>query len=339
MPELRKGPRGLSAIAQAREDRANRGPKWTATAGLLAAGAVVAGLVTHTVVSQRELSSSKQALLAKQRAVIATLGAEWFPLRDRLEADVLGGAKDYPGDHVEPDAQPNAFRGQPGLYLRMRVADAGSVEDVRRVAADAKKDAFATCLLREPNDRGIRGELDGGAFAEQPWNLGRAYAATRILTDTWSESVKDADEELRMRVLVDQYEHAVRDDIPLAIDVVRRAQFFLLVLDEDTPEALLHADGGHIDEPALQLVDHPARVYMFDLKTNREIFRVRRGGEARVMPAGERQVTDPETLEAMQRQANNCALAASVTYALAPRPQPASAPSAQSPAHGPKATR
>ncbi len=316
MPELRKGPRGLSAIAQAREDRATRGPKWTATAGLLAAGAIAAGLITHTIVSHRDLVTGKQALLAKQRAVIATLGAEWFPLRDRLEADVLGGAKDYEGDHVEPDMRPGMFSGQPGLYLRMRVADASSADDVRRVAADAKKDAFAACFLREPNERGMRGELDGGAFAEQPWNLGQAYAATRILTDTWAESVKDADEELRMKVLVDQYEHAVRDDIPLAIDVVRRAQFFLLVLDEDAPEALVHADGGNIDEAALQLVGHPARVYLYDLKTNRELFRLRRSGEARVIPAGEHQVTDPETLGAMQRQANNCALAATVTFEL-----------------------
>jgi len=109
-----------------------------------------------------------------------------------------------------------------------------------------------------------------------------------------------------------------RDEIPLAIDVVKRAQFFLLVLDEDVPEAARLAEGGAITEEALQLVPHPARVYLYDLAGGKEIARVRREGASRIIPVGERMVTDPETREAMQRQANNCALANLVTAALAP---------------------
>jgi hypothetical protein len=293
---------------------------------------VIAGLITHAVVSHRELSSGRQSLLAKQRAVVSTLGAEWFPLRDRLESDVLDAAKVFAGDHVDPATWSIPFRSRPGLYLRMRVADAGGVDDVRRVAADAKKDAFASCFLREPNERGVRGEVDGGAFAEQPWNLGQAYASTRILTDRWVQSVRDIDDDMQMRIFTDQYEHAVRDDIPVAIDVVRRAEFFLLVLDEDAPEAFARSDGGPVTEEALQLVDHPARVHLFDLETNRELFRVRRSGDALVLPAGERQVTDPETVEAMQRQANNCMLANSVAAAILPRP---AVPVSPSPAAAP----
>jgi hypothetical protein len=313
MSELRKGPRGLPSIAHAREVRAQRGATWTTRGGLIAAGAVVAGLVAHTVVSAHELSSGKESLLAKQRAVAVTLGAEWFPLRDRIEADVVSAARDYPGDDVETQAHTGEFRAQPGLYLRMRLADAASVT---KVAADAKRDAFAACLLREPNERAKRGNAVGGLVGEQPWNLGQAYAATRILTGEWVRAVNEADGDMRLRVFVDQYEKAVKDEIPLAIDVVKRAQFFLLVLDEDVPEAAEFADGGPITEEALQLVDHPARVHLFDLKSNAEILRLRRSGTARVVPAGERAITDPETLGAMQRQANNCALANLVEAAL-----------------------
>jgi hypothetical protein len=323
MPELRKGPRGLPSIARVREDRARRGGSWTAQAGLVAAAAVVAALVVHAVVSHRELASGKQSLLAKQRAVVSTLGAEWFPLRDRLEGNVLAAAKDFAGDHVDAAVWASSFRTRPGLYLRMRVAEASSADDVRRVAADAKKDAFATCLLREPNERAAHGDADGGAFAEQPWNLGQAYAATRILTERWVQAVRDIDDDMQMRIFDDQYEHAVRDEIPLAVDVVRRAEFFLLVLDEDVPEAFARSDGGPMNEERLQLVAHPARVHLFDLKTNQELFRLRRSGDARVIPAGEQPVTDAETLEAMQRQANNCALANAVAAALIPpRPSP-----------------
>jgi hypothetical protein len=267
-------------------------------------------------VSSRELRSDRQALLAKQRAIAATLGSEWFPLRDRLEADVLAGARAYEGDRIDPAARARAYRSAPGLYLRTRVADAGTVEAIRSVAADAKRDAFAACFLREPNERGMRGEIDAGAFSDQPWNLGQAYAATRILTEGWVRDVNEADEAMRLRVFTEQYDKAVRDEIPVAIDVVKRAQFFLLVLDEDVPEAAAVADGGAIDEAALQLVEHPARVYLYDLRTQREIVRVRRSAQWQVIPAGERQVTDPETVDAMKRQANNCALASSVDTAI-----------------------
>ena len=292
----------------------------------MAAAAVVLGFVAHTVVSGHELNAGKEALLAKQRAVAATLGAEWFPLRDRIESDVHAAAQmagpSYPGDRIEPAARTGAFRSQPGIYLRVRVADA---KEVAKVAADAKRDAFAACFLREPNPKpgsspgaaGVAGPASE-AVAEQPWNLGRAYAATRILTDDWVGSVKDADEDMRLRVFNEQYDKAVRDEIPVAIDVVKRAQFFLLVLDEDDPAAKAFADGGPIGEEALQLVPHPAVVHLFDLKSNVEILRFRGTGDARVLPAGERAVTDPETVDAMQRQANNCALANLVTAALAP---------------------
>jgi hypothetical protein len=314
MPELkRKGPRGLGAIAQNRDDRSRGAGRWTAQAGFVAGGAVLAGLIAHKFVSDHELNAGRQALLAKQRAVVATLGAEWLPLRDNLEGDVLHSAAtplgEYAGDDVQPEARSLTFRAEPGLYLRMRLADATSAESVHKVAVDAKRDAFAACLLREPNERGARGEMDGGAFAEQPWNLGQAYAATRILTDDWVNAVKDADDDLRLRVFVEQYDKAIREEIPLAIDVVKRAQFFLLVLDEDVPEAAAFADGGPLTEEALQMVEHPARVFLFDLKDNRPILRLRRSGGGRFIQAGERQVTDDETRDAMQRQVNNCALA------------------------------
>ncbi len=322
----RKG-RGLPALARAREDRAAGRGRWTTQAGLLALAAVVGGYVAHQIVSAHELTADRQKLLSKQRAVVSELGPEWFPLRDKLEGEILGAAKDYAGDHVEPDARRSGWRSQPGLYLRMRVEGARDAASIRRVVVDAKKDAFATCLLREPNERGVRGDADAGAFAEQPWNLGQAYAATRILTDDWTKDVQDADEDLRLKVFREQYDKAVGSEIPLAVDIVKRAQFFLLALDEDVPEAAHYVESGPITEGALQLVPHPTRVHVFDVATGRELVRLRRTGDAQVIPAGERVISDPEMVDAMQRQANNCSLAGQVEMALAPLP-PAGAPDA-----------
>jgi hypothetical protein len=310
--------RGLPAIAKAREERGSGRQRWTTRAGILAAAAVVGGYFAHQLVETQDLRLERKNLLAKQRAVQATLGAEWDPLRDRLEADIVGAAKDYPGDQIDPEARKGAFRTQPGLYLRMRVADVKDAPSVRKFAADARKDGFVGCFLREPNERGVRGEIDGGAFGEQPWNLGQVYAATRILSDDWVQSLKEVSDDLRMRVFREQYDKAVAQEIPFAIDIVKRASFLLLLLDEDTPEAapLESSDAGRTPEEALQLVAHPTRVFLFELTQHRQLIRVRRSAEARVIPAGEHLVTDPEIRDAMQRQANNCALARAVDAAL-----------------------
>ncbi len=285
-------------------------------AGLVASGAVVVSLVFHTVVNRQDLADSKRALLAKQNAVKVTLGAQWLAFRERIENDTVSSARPYAGDHVEPEARGGSFRTQPGLYLRIRLADAQSPESVARAAATARKDAVVACLLREPNEVGIRGELDGGAFAEQPWNLGAAYAATGILSDEWTSAVEASDEPMRLRVLSAQYDRAMQSEIPLAVDIIKRARFYLLVLDEDPADAPPSVDGGPLTEAALQLVAHPARVHLFDLGSGKELFHLRLSGEGRVVQVGERATTDRETIDAMRRQANNCALGHLVEDAL-----------------------
>ena len=125
----RKGPRGLAAIAQIGTIGRRGAGRWTAQAGFVAGGAVVGGLVAHKFVSEHELNAgragpAREAARGRRRRS----GAEWLPLRDNLEGDVLRSAatpaSDYAGDDVQPEARSLAFRSQPGLYLRMRVADA-----------------------------------------------------------------------------------------------------------------------------------------------------------------------------------------------------------------------
>jgi hypothetical protein len=292
--------------------------RWTSKVGSLFAVSFVVALAVHWIVASHELGAAKQQLLARQRAVVVTLGAAWYPLRDRLEATILRAAAADAPDFVSPKAVKGEFRTKPGLYLRMRLVDAKDVLSIRAAAAEAKRDAFAACLLREPNEAGRRGEVDGGAFAEQPWNLGQAYAATRILSGTWVEAVTDADDDLRLRIFVEQLDKAVRDEIPRAVDIVKRAEFFLLVLDEDVPEALASADGGVLTEEALQLVAHPARIRLVDLSSGEELLRLRRTGDARVLSVGEHAAGSPEMRDAMTRQANNCSLAWRVEEMLAP---------------------
>lgn len=312
---------GLKAVHSARAERkANKygkisGPVWLAGGGL-----VLLAIVVSYFVSDRSLGAAKDEILSQQRAAVATVGAEWTPLRDRIEKITLeSAAGDFKGDMVDPEAAKWDFRGLPGIYLRLRLADARNVESMRKMAKESVKDSFTGCLLRYTNTALAKGEADASTLPDQPWNLRQAYQATRVMTDDWAREVKESSDKDRLRVFQQQYDKAKRDEIPLAIDIIKRAQFYLLVLDEDVPEAVAASgDAGKITEEGLQQVPHPTRVHVVNLKTGKELARLRREPEAGFQFVGEAAVRDPATIAAMKRQVNNCQLAQEVWTAIRP---------------------
>jgi hypothetical protein len=121
---------------------------------------------------------------------------------------------------------------------------------------------------------------------------------------------------MQLRVFEEQYEKAANVDMKTAAQVVKQARFLLLVLDEDSADAVKNADGGSVTEAALQLQPHWSRVHLLDLRTKSELLRVRRQGAASFVFAGEHPTTDEETRDALQRQVNNCSLANQVRAAI-----------------------
>lgn len=326
--------RGLSAIGQLREERGRSRGKYTPQFVLGAALLVGASLVAYKIVADRDLNLAKEKILAKRDAAMKTIGVEWFPMRDRIESAIVDGAKDYKGDFVDPDLATFPYKGQPGIYIRLRVADAVDVKTIRKLAPNAKKDAFAGCFLREPNERALRGDRDGGAFAEQPWNLAEAYTAARVLGQEFTDQVNDAPDMLHLRVFEQQYEMALNEQLPTAARVVRTARFFLLALDEDVPAAAALGDGGPITEEVLQTVAHPTRVYLIDLGSGRDMIRMKRTGWATTMPATGNVILDSAQRDAIQRQVNNCNLADQIAAAVTPAPAAATPDAGAEPGAG-----
>jgi hypothetical protein len=324
--EKEKPPRpvGLKAIDEARSDRGrSRANRITGPVALVVGGVVLLVLTSSYFISTGSLAQKKEDLLVKQRTLVKSVGAEWFPLRDKIEKVTLDAASgEYKGDQVLPEAQTWDFRSLPGIYLRSRVSDAKDVESLRKQARESGRDAFSSCFLRENNPTiaaQAKGEDAGAGWEDQPWNLRQAYTSTRVLEDGWAQEVKDAKEELFVRAFELQYEKSEKEEIPLAINIVKRAQFFLLVLDEDVPEAKeLATDGGKVTWAEVQQVPHPTRVHVFNLKTDKEVVRVRRSAEGEFRFAGERAVADPNVRAAMKRQVNNCALAQVVWASIKP---------------------
>lgn len=285
---------------------------------LACAGGVALVLLGYHFFSGRKLDTQKTDLLSKQRAVDKTIGAEWYPLRDSLEKITVDSATSWPDDDfVDTKVKDWDFRSLPGLYLRLRVAEAKTANDIRKNAQGSLKDGFTGCLLREANPMGVRGEADGGAgiAPDQPWNLRQAYTATRILTNEWVDEVNASTDDLRLRVFEQQYKKDSEEAIPTAVEIVKRAQFYLLVLDEDTPEAMEKNDGGAITSEALQRVPHAARVRIVDLKTGGDLAHLKKTAHGSFVMAGG-QLSDPEATAAVERQVQSCSLALDVQAAL-----------------------
>lgn len=316
-PKKREKP-GLKSVHDLREQRIE-GRFARPTEKLWVGAGVLLALIlgTYWYFASRKLENQKGDLLAKRKAVVVTLGAEWYPLRDRIEKLVIAESGAFQGDFVDPTARTLDFTHDPSIYLRLRAAEAKDAKSVRDAAQASLRDGFVGCLVVAPNPAAARGEVDAGAFAENPWNLRQAYQSTRILTDEWEQEVKESGDDLRLRVFQQQYDKAVDKEIPLAARIVKQAKYFIMVLDEDADAARPYADGGPMTSEALQAVQHAARVVVANLQGDGVMLRLRREPAAGFRFAGESAPSDPETLLAMQRQVNNCQLANEVKAAVA----------------------
>ena len=151
---------------------------------------------------------------------------------------------------------------------------------------------------------------------ESPWNLKDAYRATRVLTDGWEGEVRKADDELRLRIFEQQYEKAKTKEIPLVVDIIKRSKFSMFLVDEDVPGVTPEMDAGGVQVSDLELVRHPVRVHVVNLKTNQLVVRLRRSVEAEFRVAGGNVILPEDARKARQRQGNNCLLATEVWKAL-----------------------
>lgn len=317
MPHSDPPARGLPAVHQGRRVRL-RFPSipprfWLWVFVVLAVWAIV-----YWKYTQGQLESARNRIMAKQRAVAAEVGSRFFPLRDQLEAWVIAGAADFPGDFVAPEALQSDFRTKPGVYLRLLVDDAREPDKIREAATLSLRDGFTSCLTRANNPDPYAGpacqfnrDCPSGQHCNetlhcsepaQPYNLRIAYRATRVLTESWVRDVRDAND-MRLRLLQRDLDTAVKEDVPFAIDIIVRGQYFLFVLDEKASPDVPLPDAGSLSE-SLQSVEHPARVFIYDMKQRKLLLRARSSATADVGVG----TTDPKIALAVRRQANNCAL-------------------------------
>lgn len=325
--------RGLPSIQEAREARAEGKTRWPSPKFWGYVGLILAvTFILNWKWTSSEVDRGKQKLLADQRGVSAELSPRWVPLRDKIEKWTTELAKGAGPEVIDREALGKwDFRTRSGIYLRLRVEDAEKPETVRAGAKTSLRDAFTSCLMRVPNASATAGkeckrtrdcparefcnEQDHCARPAQPFNLRVAYRTLSILSEDWVRDVQGVDSDLRLRLYQKNFEDAIRDDLPLATELLSQGQYFLVVLDE-TPAgmAMPAADAGVTANEAVQGTAHESRIGVFRLADDKVLLRIRRpaGGEL----IGASTSLDQDALAARQRQANSCALALSVREAM-----------------------
>jgi hypothetical protein len=330
--EPEKRTRGLPAVADGRERRkgfsflSGRVLLWIAI--ILAAWAII-----YWKYTQEKIEKARNALLARQRDAAAELGPRFLPLRDKLERWILEAAGPWQSDQIAPDAKDAPFQTKPSVYLRILAEEATDTKTIRGAAYGSLRDAFTSCLFRGNNPDPWSGpecsfnrdcgqsltcnETHHCTVSAQPFNLRVFYRGSRMLTDDWIKEVRDASDDMRIRLLDHDLDITVKEDVPAAIDVLARAQYFLLVLDEKPADLTVVPDAGTPME-SLQTVAHPARVFVWDIAHDKLLLRIRTDAAAQLTGPS----TDAKTTLAIKRQANSCALAVGVRKALGDQDAP-----------------
>jgi hypothetical protein len=326
--------RGLKSVQTHRENRKEmRFPpaKYWGYAGIV----LLVMAIFHYKNSLSDLDRMRGQLLGKQRFAKTEIEPRWGPLRDKMEKWTQELAKGPAEDLVDKEALAGwTFRDKKGVYLRLRAEDAETPEAIRKASKDSLRDAFTSCLTLVPNQDPLSGhackhssecaqgehcnEQDHCAKPAQPFNLRIAYRAFAVLSDDWVRQVQEGGE-MTVRALDGTFDDLVKDDMPLATQLIRDGQYFLVVIDEKAPDEPAPAPAGSTtasSNPAeiRQALQHFARIGVWRLSDAKPIIRVRRETAGTLL--GNLGNVDPAVADARQRQANSCSLALAVRQAM-----------------------
>lgn len=326
--------RGLKAVQEHRESRGKM--RWPPAKYWGYAGIVLLLMsIFHYKRTLSELDRTRNQLLGKQRFVKTEVEPKWAPMRDKMEKWTQELAKGPVEDFTEKEELAKwGFRDKKGVYLRLRVEDAESADAIRKAAKDSLRDGFTACLALVPNPDPLSGheckrssdcgrgehcnEQDHCAKPAQPFNLRIAYRAFAVLSDDWVRQVQEGNE-MTVRALSGTFDDLVKDDMPMATDLVREAQYFVVLIDEkaaDEPPPPPAGSTATYTNPneTRQALQHFARIGVWRLTDDKPMVRIRRETAGTLM--GNPGNVDPAVADARQRQANSCSLALAVRQAI-----------------------
>lgn len=230
---------------------------------------VLVGLVTivavYFVVETRRARRLRAQLLAEHALLTESLAPPYRHLRSQIESLTFGAVGAWQGTYTAPGFTMADLAREPVLYGRVRLGEIHRVEDVPASIRHRYADQLAACLGVETHA------------------VHQLYSKGDFLMPSYVDSVRGVESGDRLAALRQDLQFRLRRDTPDLVQWSRR-RYFVLAMDE----AALSIDG-------------PTRLYVWDLRDGRPVFRTRGEGNETViipvriagMPGGGRPVPQP----------------------------------------------
>ena len=248
----------------------------------------------------KSYNAEKARILKDRRALSDEIGDEYGTLREKIEGwTVEDATKPYPGDAIDPEGKRLGWRERPSIYLRLRVADAQTLEMVHANSKLGTFDGLSSCLLHVKGSYG-------------PWTYGEVIGRAEMLGSDFINDVRETTNDLRLKNLAFALDHYKNDDFPRAREAIRMAEYAVVALDEDPPSipqtSLAYGADASIEQK-ISSVAHPIRLYVYRLGDSKELMRVRRTPDAEVVQVQGDSMVPAAGLELRRAQALSCAMA------------------------------
>lgn len=181
---------------------------------------------------QQEVTKFKAQLLDSHREHLGPLVTRYQDILEKIYRNTRGAAQRKPETFVDPRLKLDALGSSKGVYLRLKVNDAHSEEQIASASLNMQNDAIGRCL-----------GLTTVSFPE-------LYAKGGFLEKRFIKQAEDADSVMKLRVVAEELRQRSVRDLPFLIEALK-AQWFLLVL-----------------EPGENRRDAPVDVYLWELRSD-----------------------------------------------------------------------
>ena len=200
---------------------------------------------------------------------------------------------------------------------RKSINDTNSVAQIRKAAQASLLDGFTSCLFVSPTGLQTQGtacrttsqclpgqlcnEWNVCAAPPRPYNMRLAYRSLRVLTTEWSDELQQAESELAVDAYDRDLDSVAKHDVPVAVEIMNKARFVTLVIDEDPVGGLAKPAAGSMEtaEEQLQRLPHFARIGIWDLATRTPLLRLRAEAAADFVAMSGHRATSAETEAAL----------------------------------------
>jgi hypothetical protein len=202
--------------------------KWIGGIGLF----LVLSIGTCQVRERQEVTALKTSLLDSHRSQLGPIVTRYQDVIEKVYRNTRGAAQRKPETFVDPRLKLDALGSSKGVYLRLKVKDAHTPEQIASASLDMQSDAIGRCL-----------GLTTVSFPE-------LYAKGTFLEQRFIKQAEDADSVMKLRVVAEELRQRSLRDLPFVVEALK-AQWFLLVL-----------------EPGENRRDAPVDVYLWDLRSD-----------------------------------------------------------------------